>query len=171
MAAYRNYMWAICNGDLKGGDDASDAFQDASLRIFRGFQRGCRFDCDQKLKAYIRATTKGAVLDLLRSKHGRRKKDGQKKNTRPQQIELKEAAFEKLLDQAALDGQDPNLLLHDWADVIRHEAGDEVAVIFELKAKFLTNSDIAALQGMTLADVTRRLNQAWEVWARHFRRG
>lgn len=167
LKRYIGYMQKICHGELKNREDARDAFQNASLKVHRRFQRGASFEHEYQLKAYIRQSTKGAVLDLQRAKCGRRKKGSDDKKARPQQLQLKEAAFEKLVDPAGSAAILAQMFADDLLDVIRRELGETAVKIVKMKAEPQTNSQIAAELDMAIKDVNRCLSKVQELVSPH----
>lgn len=136
------------------------------MKYFRFFLRGGTFGSEEQEKTYVWLSTKGAVQEVLRRKYGRPKKNGPQRPARPTEIPLR-AALEEAGSCATLSAEESNALVRKWAEVIRKEAGEEVAAVFRMMVRLLTEREIAEELRLKVRVVKCCVDEAWSVLNRH----
>jgi hypothetical protein len=133
----RAYGCRIARLYFTSRQDIEDAADEGMEKVRLCVVNGRWIGTQSHLKSTYRYAVKCAAIDMLRARYGRSDKEGRIKNPRPQKVEMEKAAFELAVGAAGLSREELDVLVKEWAEVIRKEADDRVAMVFELQAELL----------------------------------
>lgn len=143
-------------------EDIEDVLQDAALKLVRWIESGQSVRRGADFKPLYRRAVKSAAIDLLRKRFGRPDKEGRIKNPR-RQVDLKSTAFESAVGYASASSKALQAEFNEWTEVIRRQAGDRVALIFQRKRWGLSDREIGQELGLDLRAVKDCLAVAREI--------
>jgi len=162
LVGLRRYGAHVASLYLNRHQDIEDAVGDATAKLLAYFKDNRALRSDKELKSLFAMAVKNAAIDILRKRHGRKRK-GKESARRHQIIQLDAGALDLLPECRQRNVNEAGALLDEWIKLVGDAGNGLMARVLRLLAERYTVEEVALRLNVGRKKVERCRTLAWKI--------